>query len=110
MDTHAKPVASPPPGTAPRVGHLVGVPVLAGTAAALIVLTILTVTAKQIDLGPLNLYIALFIAVIKAALVCLFFMHLKYDRPFNSIVFMAAVLFMSLFLWIAVMDTVTYHN
>jgi cytochrome c oxidase subunit 4 len=86
------------------------VPVLVGTAVALVILTVLTVAAKLIDLGPLNLYIAMFIAVIKAALVCLFFMHLKYDRPFNSIVFIASVLFMALFLWLAVLDTATYRN
>lgn len=103
-------VRQPAPGTAPRVGHLVGVPVLLATAVALLILTWLTVAAKSIDLGPLNLYIAMFIAVIKAALVCLFFMHLKYDRPFNSIVFIASVLFLALFLWLAVLDTITYRS
>lgn len=110
MGNHASATRKPvPAGTPPRVGHLVGIPVLLGTAVALLVLTWVTVEAKKIDLGPLNLYIAMFIAVIKAALVCLFFMHLRYDRPFNSLVLIASILFLALFLWIAVVDTVQYR-
>jgi cytochrome c oxidase subunit 4 len=47
--------------------------------AALLVFTAITVGASYIDMGPLNPIIALAIAVTKATLVVLFFMHVKYS-------------------------------
>jgi cytochrome c oxidase subunit 4 len=47
--------------------------------AALLALTLLTVGAAFLDLGPLNTVIALTIAVGKAMLVLLFFMHVRYS-------------------------------
>ena len=45
------------------------------------VCTILTVIAAFINLGNLNFPVALTIAVFKATLVVLFFMHVKYRQP-----------------------------
>jgi cytochrome c oxidase subunit IV len=47
--------------------------------ASLLALTLLTVGVAFIDLGPLNTIIALTIAVGKATLVLLFFMHVRYS-------------------------------
>jgi cytochrome c oxidase subunit IV len=47
--------------------------------AALMALTLLTVGAAFLDLGRLNTIIALTIAVGKATLVLLFFMHVRYS-------------------------------
>ena len=46
---------------------------------ALMVLLVLTLAAAAFDLGPLNLPIAMLIAIIKAALVFLYFMHLRFS-------------------------------
>ena len=46
---------------------------------ALFALTALTVGASTLNLGALNVWLALVIAVAKASLVLLFFMHLKYE-------------------------------
>lgn len=46
--------------------------------AALLVFTAITVAVAYIDLGMFNIYIALTIAAIKALLVLLYFMHLRY--------------------------------
>ena len=46
---------------------------------ALIVGTILTVVAAQLELGVFNLIVALGIACTKAVIVILFFMHVKYQ-------------------------------
>ena len=46
---------------------------------ALIILTVITVSASYIHFGIFNIVIALVIASIKASLVALFFMHLKYE-------------------------------
>ena len=47
--------------------------------AALMVLTGTTVAVAFVDLGILNFPIALAIAILKATLVILFFMHVKYS-------------------------------
>ncbi len=44
---------------------------------ALIALLALTVAATFVDMGPLNTPVSIFIAVVKALLVLLFFMHVK---------------------------------
>ena len=95
--------------------HLVPPKVLISTGAALLVLTVVTVGAAQIDfaewdLKELNIWIALAIAVFKASLVGLFFMHLRYDRPFNSFVFVASLCFVLLFIGFALTDTVAYDS
>jgi cytochrome c oxidase subunit IV len=46
---------------------------------ALLGLTLLTVAVAFVDLGPLNTIMALTIAVGKATLVLLFFMHVRYS-------------------------------
>lgn len=68
----------------------------------LLFLTVVTVWVSTLDLGKhglgtLAIAIALFVASIKAALVAGYFMHLKYDDRFNSIVFFGSLVFMSLF-------------
>ena len=89
--------------------HVVPIKLLAGVFAALLVLTYVTVAVTAIDLGSLNLWIALGIATIKGALVVLYFMHLRYDAPFHSIVFVTALVFMFLFLGITIMDSIEYQ-
>nr|MDQ3024157.1 cytochrome C oxidase subunit IV family protein [bacterium] len=59
------------------VGHIVPFSILIGTFGGLIFLTVVTVAASYVDFGRLNLWVALFIAGIKASLVVYFFMHLK---------------------------------
>ena len=45
----------------------------------LIVCTAITVAVAFVDLGPMNVVVAMTIAVLKATLVVLFFMHVKYS-------------------------------
>jgi cytochrome c oxidase subunit 4 len=87
------------------LGHVVPVWLLAAVFAALIALTGVTVAAAQIDLGNLNLYLALAIAAVKASLVVMFFMHLYWDRPFNSMVFVGCLLFVTLFIGFTLTDS-----
>jgi cytochrome c oxidase subunit 4 len=55
--------------------------------AALLVLTGVTVAVSYVDLGPASIVVALAIAVSKALLVLLFFMHL---RDSQGVVWLAA--------------------
>ncbi len=48
-----------------------------GVYAALVLLTVVTVLVSFVNLGVMNVVVALLIASVKASLVALFFMHLK---------------------------------
>ena len=71
---------------------------------ALLCLTVVTVGASYIDLGPANIVVAIVIATIKASLVGLFFMHLAFDKPINAMVLVAGFMFLSLLLSFCLLD------
>jgi len=71
---------------------------------ALIFFTVLTVGVASIHLGKANLAVAVIIASVKAALVCTFFMHLKDDNKFNSLILIAAVTFIGVFFALTIND------
>ena len=54
-------------------GHVVPMKVLAAVFGMLVLLTLVTVAAADVDLGRFNLYAALAIAALKASLVALYF-------------------------------------
>jgi cytochrome c oxidase subunit 4 len=56
------------------------------------------------DLGEANIYIAIGIAVVKATLVSLFFMHLRWDRPFNLMMLVGSMIFVLLMMVFCLMD------
>ena len=89
--------------------HIVPVKVLVGVFGALIFLTVVTVAITWVDLGKLNLVAALVIAAVKATLVALIFMHLRWDRPFHGTIFLAAIMFVMLFVILAMIDTLEYQ-
>lgn len=66
------------------LGHILPKKVYWAVFFALMVLTVITVVVakvKAFDFGSLNLVIAMAIASVKASLVALYFMHLKYENP-----------------------------
>jgi cytochrome c oxidase subunit IV len=105
-----QPEEMPQPSDAHHVGHVVPMKILVGVFAALVMLTIITVSASYVDFGEFNLIVALAIAVVKASLVVLFFMHLIWDRPFNAIVFIGCLIFVGIFIGFALIDTTQYHS
>ena len=88
--------------------HAVPLSLLAAVLLALLFLTFITVAVTWVDLGPANIWIALAIAVVKAALVGAFFMHLYWDAPFNGFVLLASFAFVSIFIGLALVDTSEY--
>ncbi len=96
-------------GHGPGVDHVVPIRTLLGVLAALLVLTIATVAITLFDLGRMNVVLALSIAFVKGALVLLYFMHLRWDRPFHAIVLVSAILFVTLFIAFSLLDTFQYH-
>ena len=72
--------------------------------------TVLTVAATKISLpGSGNLMLAMFIAIVKATLVCTFFMHLKYDKPMHTIILVSAIGAATLFVAFTLMDSNQYQ-
>ena len=102
-------VSSQTAGGHAALAHIVPVPVLLAVFAALIVLTVLTVAATGIDLGAGNLWMAMGIATAKAALVALYFMHLRYDRPLYALIFVTGLLILCLFFSLTLLDTMQYQ-
>lgn len=70
-------------------GHLVPLKIYYGIFGTLLVLTGVTVAVAFVDLGALNTVVALSIAVFKALLVVLYFMHVRYSSRLTW-VFVAA--------------------
>jgi cytochrome c oxidase subunit 4 len=97
QDSHNFPLAHPLP-----------MRILVGVFALLLFFTFITVAATWVELGSMALWVALLIAVVKGTLVCLYFMHLRYDSPFYSVAFCSALLFLALFIGIALVDTGQY--
>ena len=62
-------------------GHVVPVAIFMKVFVALLIFTAITVAASRVNFGVFNLVIAMVIASIKAGIVALFFMHLKYEHP-----------------------------
>lgn len=71
---------------------------------ALMVLTVLTVAVSRIDLGALNTAVALAIAVVKAAVVVLWFMHVIHSPRLTWIVVIASVI------WLGVLFVLTFSD
>lgn len=94
----------------PTVGHMVPIRVLLTIAITLLVLTWVTWAASEQDFGRMNLVVALVIAVIKGSLVALYFMHLRYDRPINAIILVSSLVFLGLFIGLAMMDSMEYQD
>ncbi len=76
---------------------------------SLVVLTAITTGVAFIDLGPFNTVVALVIAVFKATLVVLFFMHLKYQTGMTRVVIVAALLWLAVLIGITMSDVFTRH-
>lgn len=73
---------------------------------ALLVLTFLTVALAWVHFpSPWNIIVAMAVAVAKASLVALFFMNLYYDKKLNTVVFMAAIIFLTVMVGITLTDT-----
>jgi cytochrome c oxidase subunit IV len=89
--------------------HVVSPLILLGVFAVLMVLTILTVAVTKIDLGyNANLALALAIAVVKAVLVVMYFMHLRYDSIFYTAIVVACLVFIGVFIGMTIIDTAQY--
>ena len=74
----------------------------------LIVFTLLTYFAAKVDLGGgLNTIVALTIAVIKATLVVLYFMHVRYSTRLTWVIVAAAIFWLGIMFVYTISDYMT---
>lgn len=86
-------------------GHGSGAKTYLAVGAALIVLTGVTVAVSYVDLGLLNVAVALGIASVKASLVALYFMHLRGEKPLVWAFALVPLLFLALIIFGTLSDT-----
>ncbi len=85
--------------------HVLPLSVYFGVAITLLLMTGLTVEAASFDFGEWNVVIAMFIAIVKASLVALIFMHLFWDSKIYTVVFVSSLVFLGFFLTLTMFDT-----
>jgi cytochrome c oxidase subunit IV len=71
--------------------HIVSPVVYATILGCLLVATAITIWASYLELGPFNPVIAILIACVKATLVVLYFMHVKYSSKLTKLTVGAGV-------------------
>jgi cytochrome c oxidase subunit 4 len=88
----------------PHEHHVVSWKVYAGIFAALCVLTAVTVLVTGYDFGPFNLIVALGVAITKATLVVLYFMHARYSPRLTGVVIAASIAFLVILVFLIFTD------
>jgi cytochrome c oxidase subunit 4 len=105
MQPLTEPPAQPP---ASRHGHhVVPLGVYFSVFAALMVLTVITVVVTGFDFGPFNLVVALAVAITKASLVVLYFMHARYSPRLTGVVIAAAIAFFIILAFLTFTDYIS---
>jgi cytochrome c oxidase subunit 4 len=87
--------------------HVVPVRVYVTIFALLIALTAVTTSVAFVDLGRLNVVILLTIAVTKATLVILYFMHVRYSDRLTWIVVASGFAWLLLLIGLTMSDILT---
>jgi len=99
---------SDPHGSTSRLahpgGHVVSRRVYVAVFLALCTLTVVTVVVNGYDFGPFNLIVALGVAITKASLVVLYFMHARYSPKLTGVVIASAVAFFVILLFLILTD------
>jgi len=84
--------------------HGPGIGALALTLLALLVLTGITIGISKIDLGPLNIAMALLVASIKVTLVLFFFMEIRQAGKLVVYSFIGSVALLAFFIGFLFID------
>jgi cytochrome c oxidase subunit 4 len=87
--------------------HVVPLRVYIFVFVSLLVLTATTVGAAFVDLGPLNNLVAMGIAALKATLVVLFFMHVRYSTRLTPLVIASGLFALFIMVGLTLVDYAT---
>ena len=88
-------------------GHVSPISTYLTIFGALMVLTAVTVFAAYVNLGSFNPVVALAIAIFKATLVILYFMHVKYSSRLTKLTVATGLFFLVILLTETMMDYVS---
>ena len=88
-------------------GHIAATKIYYRVFGILIALTALTTGAAFIDMGRWNVVVALIIAAIKASLVGLFFMHIKYSSHLVRLIAVAGLFWLAILISLCMGDYLT---
>jgi cytochrome c oxidase subunit IV len=92
-----------------HLSHIMSPRMLLTVFGLLLLLTAITVALANFPLGVWEIWVSLGIATVKAGLVALYFMHLRYDTPLNGAIFVFSLVFVALFLGFTLMDVHEYQ-
>ena len=84
--------------------HVVSWKVYVSVFLALCALTVITVQVAGHDFGPFNLIVALGVAITKASLVVLYFMHARYSPKLTGVVIASSIAFFVILLFLTLTD------
>jgi len=84
--------------------HIVPVKTYLTVFAALMALLVATVAASFLNLGPFSIVVALTIAIVKALLIVLYFMHVRYSSRLTRVFVIAGVV------WLIIMLSLTLND
>lgn len=87
--------------------HIMPVKAYVAVVGLLFVFTIITVLVAFIDIGWINTPLALTIAIFKASIVVLFFMHVRYNSPLMWVVAGSGFFFLLILLALTLQDYVS---
>ena len=87
--------------------HVVPLRIYLTIFVSLLVLTGTTVAVAFIDLGALNNVVAMGVAVLKASLVILFFMHVRYSSRLTALVLASGIFGLAIMVGLTLADYAT---
>ena len=88
-------------------GHIVPKKVYYLIFLTLMVMTAITTGVAFVDLGRFNIVVAMAIAIFKASLVVLFFMHVHYSTKLTKMIVAAGVFWLAIMLLMTMSDLLT---
>jgi cytochrome c oxidase subunit 4 len=95
---------APPSGHGGAQGHVAPIGLYLTIFVALLVGTAATTLIAFVDLGPFNNVVAIGIAAVKATLVILFFMHMRWSARMVPITFACGIFWLLILLGITLAD------
>lgn len=98
-----------------QIGHIIPVKLLVFICCVLLFLTAVTVWVSwfdftEINMSELGIIVAMFVACVKATLVGLYFMHLRWDRPIVGFIFVLSIFLVALMIGLAMTDSMEYQD
>jgi cytochrome c oxidase subunit 4 len=87
-----------------HAAHIVPYKTFAIVWVGLLILTGITITVAQYNLGAMNIWVALGIAILKSGLVVAVFMHMKYENLLFKLSLFAALAILALFIGLNFFD------